>query len=93
MAIRRFRHAGLETFFRTGRTSGIRPDHANRLRWILGLLDSAASPHAMGLPGLRLHPLKGPRLGTWSVRVSANWRVTFCFDGVHATDVDYEDYH
>lgn len=93
MAIRRFRHTGLEMFFRTGRTSGIRPEHADRLRRILGLLDSASAPPAMGLPGFRLHPLKGTRVGTWSVRVSANWRVTFSFDGVHATDVDYEDYH
>ena len=31
MAIRRFRHAGLETLFRAGRTSGIRPEHAERL--------------------------------------------------------------
>jgi proteic killer suppression protein len=47
----------------------------------------------MGLPGLGLHPLKGARTGTWAVRVSRHWRVTFRFDGPDATDVDYEDYH
>ena len=93
MAIRRFRHAGLEAFFRTGQTSGIQPEHTARLRRILGRLDGASSPFDMGLPGWRLHPLKGARSGSWSVRVSANWRLTFGFDGVHATDVNYEDYH
>jgi toxin HigB-1 len=47
----------------------------------------------MGVPGLRLHALKGRRRGTWSVSVSGNWRVTFRFDGKDAVGVDYEDYH
>ncbi len=47
----------------------------------------------MNLPGLRLHPLRGDREGTWSVAVSGNWRVTFRFCNADATDVDYEDYH
>jgi proteic killer suppression protein len=33
------------------------------------------------------------RKGTWAVRVSGNWRITFTFDGVDARDVDLEDYH
>jgi proteic killer suppression protein len=45
------------------------------------------------LPGLVLHPLKGSRKGTWSVRVSGNWRLTFTFTGADADVVDYEDYH
>jgi proteic killer suppression protein len=47
----------------------------------------------MNLPGLYLHQLKGPNRGTWSVRVSGNWRVTFKFEGPDAIDVNYEDYH
>jgi proteic killer suppression protein len=47
----------------------------------------------MGLPGLRLHPLKGSRKGIWAVWVSGNWRVTFKFEGADADVVDYEDYH
>lgn len=50
-------------------------------------------PRPVGLPGLRLHPLKGTRSGSWSVSVSGNWRVTFRFSGKDAIDVDYEDYH
>ena len=47
----------------------------------------------MNLPGLCLHELSGARKGTWSVTVSANWRVTFRFEESDAVDVDYEDYH
>lgn len=47
----------------------------------------------MDLPGYRLHSLKGDRKGFHAVRVSGNWRVVFRFEGDHATDVDYVDYH
>ena len=47
----------------------------------------------MNLPGLFLHQLTGNRSEIWSVRVSANWRVTFRFNGEHAEIVNYEDYH
>lgn len=47
----------------------------------------------MDLPGFRLHRLKGEFEGIWAVNVRANWRVIFRFDGHHARDVDYIDYH
>ncbi|NEO56209.1 MAG: killer protein [Okeania sp. SIO3B5] len=47
----------------------------------------------MNLPGLALHELAGQRKGTWSVKVSGNWRITFKFNGVDAFDVNLEDYH
>ena len=91
--IRRFRHRGLQRFFETGSKAGIQAQHAERLRLILAQLNAAAKPQDMALPGLVLHPLKGERKGTWSVRVSGNWRITFVFVGTDADVVDYEDYH
>lgn len=91
--IRDFRHKGLERFFETGSLSGIRPAHAAKLRFVLARLDSARAPFDLQLPGLRLHQLTGGRSGTWSVRISGNWRVTFSFEGTNAVAVDYEDYH
>jgi proteic killer suppression protein len=73
--------------------SEIQAKHADRLRLILGRLNASMNARDMALPGLNLHELTGNRRGTWSVRVSGNWRITFRFDGEHATDVDYEDYH
>jgi proteic killer suppression protein len=83
--ILKFRQKGLERFFIQGTTAGIKATHAERLRLILGRLNVAVEPRDMALPGLELHPLKGDRKGSWAVRVSGNWRVTF--------NVDYEDYH
>ena len=57
------------------------------------VLDRSRGPTDMDLPGFRLHPLKGALKGHWAVSVSGNWRVTFRFDGGHAIDVDYIDYH
>jgi len=93
VAILRFRHKGLERFFLRGTIAGIQAKHAQRLRLILGRLNVATEPRDRGLPGLRLHPLKGERKGTWAVSVSGNWRVTFAFSGPDVVDVDYEDYH
>ena len=36
---------------------------------------------------------RGARQGTWAVRVSGNWRLTFRFEGPDVSDVNYEDYH
>ena len=47
----------------------------------------------MNLPGYFLEPLKGNRAGIWSVRVTANWRITFRFEEDEPTDIDLEDYH
>ena len=91
--IRGFRHKGLQRFFDTGSKSGIQPQHADRLRLNLAQLSAATKPEDMALPGLVLHPLKGNRKGTWSVRVSGNWRITFVFVGTDADVVEYEDYH
>lgn len=91
--IKSFRHKGLARFFATGNAAGIRPDHARKLRLILGRLHAATQPLDMDLPGLRLHELTGNRSETWAVNVSANWRVTFRFSGNDAEAVDYEDYH
>ncbi|MCA2640386.1 MULTISPECIES: type II toxin-antitoxin system RelE/ParE family toxin [unclassified Microcystis] len=88
-----FKHRGLEQFFESGTIRGIQANHAKRIRLILARLSAATSPQDMNLPGLVLQELAGQRKGTWTVRVSGNWRITFTFDGVDACDVDLEDYH
>ena len=91
--IRSFKHKGLERFFLNGTKSGIQPNHAKRLRLILGRLNASVVPQDMDLPGLKLHSLSGDKAGVWSVKVSGNWRVTFQFVEGNAEVVNYEDYH
>lgn len=91
--IKRIRHKGLDRFFKTGDMRGINPQHAAWLRVLLTSLDAAQGAADMGLPGYRLHPLKGERKGQWAVSVSGNWRLVFGFEDGNATDVDLIDYH
>lgn len=92
--IEKFRHKGLELFFRTGNTSGIQSAQAKRLRLILTALNQALTIRDVNLPGLRLHPLRGRRKGFWAVvSVSGNWRVVFRIEDGVVFDVDLVDYH
>lgn len=69
------------------------PQHVDKLRDILAVLDHSRSARDMDLPGFRLHALKGVLKEHYAVSVSGNWRVTFRFEDGHAADVDYTDYH
>ena len=69
------------------------PGHVSKLLRILAALDQSAGPEGMDIPGFRLHPLKGRMKEYHAVSVSGNWRVTFRFEGNHAVEVDYPDYH
>ena len=91
--IRSFKHRGLKRLHERDDPSGIRPDLREVVEDILGRLDQATKPQALNLPGYRLHPLKGDLRGFWSVRVRANWRIVFRFEGDDAFDVELIDYH
>ncbi|MCI0400061.1 MAG: type II toxin-antitoxin system RelE/ParE family toxin [Gammaproteobacteria bacterium] len=91
--IKSFRHKGLRRFYETGRTAGIQPAHAKKVRLQLTALDTAATIDDMDIPGFQLHPLKGDRRGQWAIAVSGNWRITFEFRDGNAYLMDYEDYH
>jgi len=88
-----FRHKGLETFFGTGRKTGIQPMHASRLRELLTALNTASGPQDLARPSWRLHGLAGDRAGFHAVTVQANWRLTFRFVGTDVELLDYLDYH
>ena len=71
----------------------VRGLNIREIRRILARLNEAGKVQDMGLPGLKLHLLKGDRAGTWSVWVSGHWRMTFRFEAGNAYDVDLVDYH
>ncbi len=88
-----FRHKGLKLLYEKGDRRRVPAEYAGKVERILARLDEATEPANMGLPGFRLHPLKGDLAGCWSVSVSGNWRIIFRFEGAHACDVDLIDYH
>ena len=89
----RFRHSGLRRFWERGDASRLNQAQAPRIIRLLDMLDDALAPEDMEQPGLGLHQLTGNRRGTWSIRVSGNWRITFRFEEGEAVDVNLEDYH
>ena len=91
--IRSFRSKGLERFATTGDPSWLSVPNAARVRRILAALDVATMPQQMNLPGWRVHALKGEAKGRFTVDASGNWRITFGWDDLDATEVDLEDYH
>lgn len=91
--IRSFKHRGLKALYEGRTVRRVAPEHIEKLRDILALLDQSRNAGDMDLPGFRLHPLKGEMKAYYAVSVSGNWRVTFTFEDGHAADVDYADYH
>jgi proteic killer suppression protein len=60
----------------------------------LRMLDAATTLQDLrALPGNRLERLSGDRVGTWSIRVSRQWRVCFRWVDGDAFDVELVDYH
>ena len=88
--IKSFSNKGLSELFETGKSRRVQPKHLKKLTLILTALNAATAPGQLAMPGMRYQPLKGGRHSVW---VDENYRVTFRFDGGHAYEVNYEDYH
>jgi len=88
-----FRHRGLKRFFVSGITSGINPNHAERIQLILYDLEAAGSIEHLRRPGYRLHALKGRLTGYYAIDVSSNWRIIFQMNSDKVSDVNLIDYH
>jgi len=91
--IKSIRHRGLKRLYERDETRGINAELLPRISTILALLDEAARPAELDLPGYFLHPLKGDRKGFWSLRISANFRIIFRMEDGDAYDIDLLDYH
>jgi proteic killer suppression protein len=83
----------LKLFYQKDDGSKLPASQLGKIGLILGLLDAATRPEDMDFPGSALHKLSGDYKDYWSVKVNANYRIIFRFEGDHAYDVDYLDYH
>lgn len=91
--IENFKHKGLARFFEDDDRRKLPASQIDKIARILARLNEAVTVQDMGLPGYRLHPLKGELAGFWSVTVSGNWRIIFRFENGSAFNVDMIDYH
>jgi proteic killer suppression protein len=90
--IRSFVHNGLHELWSRKTSAKIDKKMHDRILRRLDVLDAAANPSEMGIPGFNFHPLKGKPL-RYSVRVNGPWCITFEFEGGDALRVDFEQYH
>jgi proteic killer suppression protein len=91
--IRSFRSKALKRYAETSDRSKLSIANTRRVDVILKALNAAKRPEEMNVSGWRFHGLKGKMAGRYAVDASANWRITFGWDGADAVDVDLEDYH
>lgn len=91
--IQAFKNKALEKLFQENINKGVPPNLEKKIRIRLEVIDAALLLEDIRLPGYDLHELKGDRQGTWSIKVSGNWRITFRFDEGEVYDVNLEDYH
>lgn len=96
MKIRNVVHRGLRRLIQEDEAGGVQHAVAGKLRRIVSFLqDMEREEELRSVPGWRAHRLVGDRKGTWSLAVTANWRLTFRIDRekMEIVDLDYEDYH
>jgi len=93
--IKSFKHKGLKLLWEDGKTSKLPADQIRRIEMMLEVVDSAQEvPEDFGaFQNWNIHKLSGDLKDFWSIKVNKNYRIIFHFDGQHAYDVDYIDYH
>ena len=91
--IQSFQNKPLKLLYEKGDASKLPADHLRRITDVLTRLDAVKRPEEMNTPGSDYHQLKGDRKDFYSVKVKANWKIIFRFEGEDAVDVDYLDYH
>jgi proteic killer suppression protein len=95
MEVLNFVHKGLRKLYTDDNIKGVPPDTVDKLRKMLAFLDDMESADELrALSSWKVHTLSGARKGTWSLRVTANLRLTFQIDSERVIcDLNLEDYH
>lgn len=89
-----FRHKGLRQLYENRDRSKVPQNMMPRIERVLAAMDVATDLADLANPSFRLHELKGDRAGTWSMKVTGNWRITFrAGEPFEPHDLDLEDYH
>lgn len=90
--IRGYRSKALKLFANKGDASKLPVSDSIRVARQLALINAAIRPEDLDLPGFRFHGLQG-KPKRYSIRDTANYRITFGWEPPDAIDVDIEDYH
>lgn len=93
--IKTIKHKGLRLLWEGGKSNKLPADLVSRIERMLDVIDSANEvPQDFGaFQNWNIHKLTGELKDYWSIKVNKNYRIIFRFDGHHAYDLDYIDYH
>lgn len=92
--IESFKHKGLRELFVSSTSAKLPAERLKKIKMILTVIHNAVDLKDLNAPGFRLHKLKKPPLdGYYSIDVSGNFRIVFCFENGKASEVDYLDTH
>ena len=91
--IKNYKSKALHLFSKKGDRSKLPAQTADKVARALTAIDAIAHPQDLIGAGFKYHALTGKMKGRHAINITANWRLTFGWDGSNATDVDLEDYH
>lgn len=91
--IESFRHKGLQQFYEEGNGSKLPAQYLRKINRIFDQLEAVTTVSDIQQMGSGIHKLTGDMAEFWSIKVSANYRITFRFDNGEIHDIDYIDYH
>lgn len=91
--IKSFRCSETRRLFETGKSR--RFANIRAVAWRkLDQLDNVSMLKSLAIPpGNRLEPLKGKRVGQFSIRINDQWRICFKWTDDGPSDVEIVDYH
>lgn len=87
------RHKGLRLYYEEGNEAKLPHDQLSKIARILDALDAVTCDDDIRALGSGIHRLTGDMKEFWSIKVSANYRITFRQEAGDIYDVDYQDYH
>ncbi len=83
-----------EKIFSGQRSSRLAQDmQKTALRKLMALDQARSLSDLAALPGNRLEPLKGNRVGQYSIRINKQWRLCFAWKENGPENVEIVDYH
>lgn len=89
--IQSFRNKGLQHFWEQSDVERIPTDWARRIAHVLDILDAAAIPEDVAIPGQGFHACPEGGEARFGVMVSQAWRLSFAWDKGDAVNIDLEE--
>ena len=87
------KHKGLKLFYEDGNGAKLPAEQLVKISRILTALDAVTFEDDIKAMGNGIHKLSGNLRELWSIKTSANYRITFKFEEGDITEIDYLDYH